>query len=61
METILDINGNWKQVDNSTPEWKKYYADLKVWQASKNNYILNKIEWYMSKPNKPGYYRSNND
>lgn len=29
-EIYLDINGNWKKADTSSPEWEKYYAAKKA-------------------------------
>jgi hypothetical protein len=41
-------------------EWKKYLEELEKWRANKSNYP-NETEWYLDKPNEPGYTRANND
>jgi len=43
---------------------KAYQTDLKAWEASKPKDPTDKeadFAWWMARPNKPGYYRANND
>lgn len=65
-------------MENTSPEWQKYYADLKAHQdhcektkpkrkdyRSDDEFTRAQHEWDMKffcdAPNKPGYYRANND
>lgn len=60
-----------KMESTSLPEWQKYYADLKAFKERMKERMPDVedskafSEWRMSlsmdTPNKPGYYRANND
>jgi len=39
-------------------KWKEYERQMKVWRETKYESDMDKA---MSKPNKPGYFRANND
>lgn len=77
-EVFLNIDGEWEKADTSSPEWERYYADLKAHKEFmklrqprvldfqtladyQNAYSRWQFDSAMSAPNKPGYYRANND
>ena len=51
-----------KELDKTKAEleqWKNYASDLERWAVRHRNSSI--MEWSMMRPNKPGYYRANND
>ena len=59
MKTLIELNKEIAKTKAELERWKNYANDLERWAVRHRNSSI--MEWSMMRPNKPGYYRANND